>query len=353
MVKQTTKVPLRFHRDGSFRVLMLTDLHGGVKHSPKLTAGIEALLQSEHPDLVLLGGDISVDTGYDGGICTPELLRAYLSDILEPLHRRGIPWAHVYGNHDREVGMTDAEMQAVYESFPLCLSSAGPEEISGCCNYVLPIFSSKIDCDRRVAYNIFALDSGQYYTRYIKQFGLPDDTNMRLEHPMCTGNDASMPLPDQVMWYYRTSMEMERDNGGKIPAIMYMHIPTPEHYHCAENPEQTNLIGVKRESVGCSELNTGLFAACLERGDVRGIFCGHDHLCTYQAEYCGVTLAYASSIGYDMSTHDELRGGRVIDLFEGGGMHTRYVRLLDIMGLDALRAPDFFEGGNKYDIRNR
>ena len=145
MVKQTTKVPLRFHRDGSFRVLMLTDLHGGVKHSPKLTAGIEALLQSEHPDLVLLGGDISVDTGYDGGICTPELLHAYLSDILEPLHRRGIPWAHVYGNHDREVGMTDAEMQAVYESFPLCLSSAGPEEISGCSNYVLPIISSKID----------------------------------------------------------------------------------------------------------------------------------------------------------------------------------------------------------------
>ena len=102
MVKQKTKIPLRFHRDGSFRILMLTDLHGGVNHSPKLTAGIEALAASEHPDLVLLGGDISVDSGYDGGICTPELLHAYLTDILEPLHRRGIPWAHVYGNHDRE-----------------------------------------------------------------------------------------------------------------------------------------------------------------------------------------------------------------------------------------------------------
>ena len=176
---------------------------------------------------------------------------------------------------------------------------------------------------------------------------------MRLENPMCTGNDASMPLPDQVMWYYNTSCAMERDNGAAIPAVMFMHIPLPEHYLCGENPEQTNLVGCKRESVGCSELNTGLFSACLERGDVRGIFCGHDHLCTYQAEYCGITLAYASSIGYDMSTHDELRGGRVIDLYEGGGMHTHYVRLLDIMGLDALRSSDFFEGGNKYYMRYR
>ena len=85
MVTQKTRVPLRFHRDGSFRILMLTDLHGGVNHSPKLTAGIEALVQSEHPDLVLLGGDISVDSGYVGGICRPELLHDYLADILEPL----------------------------------------------------------------------------------------------------------------------------------------------------------------------------------------------------------------------------------------------------------------------------
>lgn len=353
MVKQRTKIPLRFHRDGSFRVLMLTDLHGGIHHSPKLTAGIEALVDTQKPDLVLLGGDISVDRCYDGGICKPELLGVYLSDILEPLHRRGIPWAHVFGNHDRETGMDIEEQQAVYESFPLCLSMRGDRNISGVGNYVLPIFSSKIDCDRRVAYNIFALDSGQYYTRYIKEFGLPKKVEMRLENPMCTGNDASMPLPDQVMWYYNTSCAMERDNGAAIPAVMFMHIPLPEHYLCGENPEQTNLVGCKRESVGCSELNTGLFSACLERGDVRGIFCGHDHLCTYQAEYCGITLAYASSIGYDMSTHDELRGGRVIDLYEGGGMHTHYVRLLDIMGLDALRSSDFFEGGNKYYMRYR
>ena len=353
MITETTRIPLRFHRDGTFRILMLTDLHGGYYASEKLIAGIDALLEHEHPDLVLFGGDISVGKCYDNGICTPEALRAYLERMLEPLHRRGIPWAHVFGNHDREAGMSNEEMLPVYESFPLCLSVAGPQEVRGICNYVLPVWSSKIDRDRRAAYNIFALDSNQYYTGYLKQFGLPADTLTRLEHPVCSGNDAAMPMFDQVMWYYNTSQRMERENGAKIPAVMFMHIPTPEHYHCSVNPEQTNLVGCSRESVGCSEQNTGLFMACLQRGDVKGIFCGHDHLNTFHAEYCGITLGYAGSIGYDMSTHDELRGGRIIDLDESGGMRTRFVRLLDIMGLDALRAPDFFEGGNKYYIRNR
>ncbi|MBQ3861881.1 MAG: metallophosphoesterase, partial [Clostridia bacterium] len=52
------KVPLRFRPDGSFRVLMVSDIHGGVGYNrEKTTAALDALLDAEKPDLVVFGGD--------------------------------------------------------------------------------------------------------------------------------------------------------------------------------------------------------------------------------------------------------------------------------------------------------
>ena len=49
--------PLRFHSDGHFRILMVSDFHGGTNHNPKLTKALEALIAHAAPDLVLIGGD--------------------------------------------------------------------------------------------------------------------------------------------------------------------------------------------------------------------------------------------------------------------------------------------------------
>ena len=106
------------------------------------------------------------------------------------------------------------------------------------------------------------------------------------------------------------------------------------------------MYGEKREAVCCSELNSGLFMACLERGDVKGIFCGHEHMNAYHGKYCGITLGYDSCVGYDMSAHDDVRGGRVIDISREGTVETKH------MGDNALRRPGFFEGGLNYFIRN-
>ena len=51
------------------------------------------------------------------------------------------------------------------------------------------------------------------------------------------------------------------------------------------------MIGSKRESPACSELNSGLFYACLERGDVKGIFCGHDHGGIWRLPFVGGVYA--------------------------------------------------------------
>ena len=156
---------LRFNPDGKFRILMISDLHArgrktpdeqGRLYSQKMVDAIEALVAETKPDFVMLGGDQCI--GYDEAY-----MRMALSDILEPLHKRGIPWGHVHGNHDNEERMTTAEQEPIYESYPLCLSQAGPEDIFGIGNYVLPVYASS---SNRIAYNIFALDSHRDITDY-------------------------------------------------------------------------------------------------------------------------------------------------------------------------------------------
>jgi hypothetical protein len=339
-----SKHTLRFHQDGTFRILMISDFHALDEFSPKLTTGIDALLTHTKPDLVLVGGDQCLDKS------TPAEVSEYMRRIMAPVISRGLPWAHVFGNHDREMGISLEEEEAVYEALPGCLSERGPHDISGIGNYCLPILSHD---SQNVAYHIWALDSFAETRDYVSNFGLPADTQFILPRPFGYGRVNASPMFDQVMWYYRESERREKEAGYKIPAIMYMHIPIIEFCLIARNPEECNAYGNKREDVCGSELNSGLFMACLQRGDVKGIFCGHEHLNDFQGEYCGITLAYDSCIGYNMSAHDDLRGGRVIDLQEDGGMQTHHVHLLDIMGEAAVRNPGFFEGGCNYFFRVR
>lgn len=61
------------------------------------------------------------------------------------------------------------------------------------------------------------------------------------------------------------------------------------------------------------------FSAILDRGDVRGVFCGHDHVNTYVGNYYGVMLGYAGNTGFGTyglsgAERNRLRGARVFNL---------------------------------------
>lgn len=334
---------LRFHGDGTFRILMISDFHAGRSFDPKMTRGMDALLDETEPDLVMLGGDQCLVTD------TPEQLGPYLASAVAPMESRHIPWAHVFGNHDYEMPLTVAQQEPVYESMEYCLSSSGPEDVSGVCNYVLPVLSHD---GRRTAFNVWGLDSHRENTDYTESFGLPENTRYVLPDHFGAGSRQASPFFDQVMWYYTESLRLERENGARIPAVMFMHVPLLQFDLIWRDPEETGMEGSMRDTVCSSELDPGLFMACLQRGDVKGIFAGHEHLNDFSGVYCGITLAYDSCIGYNMSAHDDLRGGRVIDLSEDGTMTTRHIKLMELLGRDAMRDKDFFEGGCKYFIRN-
>lgn len=336
------KPKLKFNDDGRFRILMISDFHGRPDYNPKLIEGIEALVNETAPDFVLLGGDECCGVSTDA-------FRKFITDVTDPFTSRAIPFGHVYGNHDNEMTISKDQCEAVYAEFPLYLGEAGPADLEGIGNCVIPVCAHDSD---DVKYHIWCVDSGREFFDFFPKWGMDPDTKYVLPNHFGTGTKQSGPVFSQVRWYYKESVRREREAGHKIPGVMFMHIPLIEYELCSRNPEQTKFSGHKRDFYGTCEVNSGMFFACMQRGEVKGIFCGHEHIIDVQMEYCGITLATDTAVGYNMSAHDDLRGGRVIDVFEDGRMETRHVKLMELMGEAAMRRRDFFEGGDKYFIRD-
>ena len=89
-----------------------------------------------------------------------------------------------------------------------------------------------------------------------------------------------------------------------------------------------------------------MFNAILERGHVKGVFVGHDHVNDYVGDYYGVRLGYAPGTGFgayglEGAERNRMRGGRVFELTESGdtvSISTRVVYARDL-GVD-LTADD-------------
>ena len=291
------------------RIVLVTDLHScdwGEGQSDLIRA-----IDEQNPDLILLGGDIC------SGCETEEQLRGFLEVLMAHTEERKIPWAHVYGNHDTErIGkdLTREEEQEIYESFPYCISKAGPVEIPGVGNYVLPVYSSDVG-RRDPLFAVWGLDSGAY----VRDPGLPGNQAI-MPNALFLGQPKSdyayIPFT-QIQWYFNSSLMMEEYAGHKVPGLMYFHIPLQEFYTVYLNPEQTGMTGVMEEGEICAGvLNSGLFTAMLERGDIRAVCCGHDHCNDYAGTYCGICLAYAANIGYDTYHNEHMMGGRMFVIRE-------------------------------------
>ena len=102
--------------------------------------------------------------------------------------------------------------------------------------------------------------------------------------------------PSLVAWYWTRSVQIEQAYGHKIPALMALHIPIQECYTAWMNRSGLDWNGARNEGVCAGELNSGFFASVIERGDVKAIVFGHDHVNDYSIEYCGVRLCGSSTL---------------------------------------------------------
>ncbi len=310
-----TKLPLTFRKDGGYRILMMSDAHQKPSADDRTIRAMGLLIDRTKPDLVLLNGDNV------SGCATKEDFMAQLALIASPMEERGIPWAHVYGNHDQTDVLSKRWQQTVYESYPHCVSRTGPEELPGTGNYFLPI----TDEAGEPLFGVWGIDSQQDWQSQTVPLSYGGDLywDVMMPMPIASYADYDFIRFEQVMWYWNTSVALEKLCGRKIPSLMMFHIPLYEFNAMLRNATRTQLKGEYNERLSNSEINSGIFAAVFQRGDVKAIFAGHDHINTFDGVYCGIHMGFDGSIGYQAygtrandpgQDRERLRGGRIFDI---------------------------------------
>lgn len=278
-------------RGGRFKIIQFTDLHLHFAEEERMKKAvgtldvIRKLLAVEKPDLAILTGDIVTadPTALSGG-----LAEAW-KKVAEPFSEAAVPFAITFGNHDHEREASAAEQLAMIQASPWNLTRSDDPSLPGAGNCALPIYGA----NGRPCRRIWLFDS----------------------HSNPTNKDLSVYdwiKNEQIQWYRKESEKFESENSGRVPGLAFFHIPLPEYWkiHHAEGT-----LGNRNEDVCSPELNSGLFTAFVERGDIDGVFVGHDHVNDYIAPYKGIALAYGRKTGVD-AYGDLSCGGRIIELNE-------------------------------------
>lgn len=323
-----TKKKLRFNADGNFKILMMSDIQETVDFNDRTMRAIEACIDSENPDLVILGGD-----NCNGHIVKDEdTLCKYVDILSEPFEKRAIPWAHVWGNHDHDVGIDENIHQSIYMRHEHCVSSSA-EGITGQSNFVLPIFASN---GEKIKFNVWGLDSGNTINSFADNlFGKDSSLRKKALLPnKCFDYKTVFGFVcfDQIMWYYNLSVELEKYNGEAINSLMVTHIPVWEIFNIVHNRELCGTVGDCPENYGLGTFNSGLFAAVLQRKDVKAMCGGHSHLNDAAGKYCDITLCTDGSIGYTAYGDNERRGARVFEINESSpdNINTKMIYCRDL-----------------------
>lgn len=290
---------LRFKTDGTFKIVQFTDTHivWNDSRSDVAYECIDKVVKSENPDFIILTGDIIYS---EPAIDNFKKVMNYVSQYK-------IPFAFVFGNHDHQFNVTDSALLASVKNVPYNMTTTAPG-ISGDCNFDLPVYAPN---GKKVEAVLYGLDS---------------HNDSRLGKVGVKGYDYI--YRDQIDWYARTSKGYtQKNNGTPLPSLAFFHIPLPEYWDAAIDPVAI-LYGSRREPMCNPKLNSGLFCAMKEQGDVMGMFCGHDHDDDYAVAYYGVLLAYGRFSGGNTEyNHLNCNGARVIEMKQGERSFKTWIRL--------------------------
>lgn len=301
VAQPSPKRALRFAPGKPFKIVQFSDPQDDEQMDPRTIVGMCRILDREKPDLVVVTGDL-VSTG---DVANLQELKVAIGHVAKPMEDRRIPWAVTFGNHDLDgigkIGISSQEMMNLYRAYEHNITPLDPVGVYGAGNGLLRILGS----NGKPAFGVWLLDSNAYAPGQVGGQKLGGYDWIR---------------SSQIAWYVRESNAVERQIGKKLPSIMFFHICLPEYALLAATK---NFTGERNEDECPSQINSGLFAALLDRGDVRGVYVGHDHVNTYEGSWYGIRLGYGGNIGYgtyglpgNETERNRLRGARVFTITE-------------------------------------
>lgn len=286
---------LSFNKNGKFKIVQFTDVHY-IANDSRSEAALECIsnvIDVEHPDLVIFTGDVIYG----------KPAKQSMMEVIDVVSKKKCPFAVTFGNHDNEFDMTREQLLELIKEVPYNLTTT-TEGIEGVTNYVLPVKDSQC---KKTAELLYIFDSHSYSR--IEGIGGYDFIDF-----------------DQIDWYRKLSKKYTSLNDSvPVNALAFFHIPLPE-YKQASTSENAQVYGIRREGVCSPVLNSGLFAAFKQMGDVRAVFAGHDHNNDYAVMWYNVLLAYGRYTGGNTVYNDLPNGARVIELTEGSKKFKTYIR---------------------------
>jgi len=304
---------LKFNAEGKFKIVQFTDTHVHVVDGDNLDvyATIQEILDAEMPDLVVLTGDIVTEENPEEGF-------RRFADLFSNAKVR---WIVVFGNHESERGYERKQVADFLQKLPFCIND-DKGKIKGNSNFIFPVYGK----EKNPKALLYCMDSNDYSTLQpnVDGYGWFDFS--------------------QIEWYRNNSKKFTQVNkGNPLPALAFFHIPLPEYKIALNNPASMTF-GVKNEDICSPEINSGMFTAMLECGDVMGTFVGHDHINDYIGIYHNIALAYGrvTKITKD-PVHDPMSGGRVIVLTEGQRLFDTWIREKGGRKVLECRWPDSFK----------
>ncbi|MGL5273139.1 MAG: metallophosphoesterase, partial [Phocaeicola sp.] len=287
---------MNFSADGTFKVVQFTDTHiSPMKEETEVVFRlIEETLKAENPNLVLFTGDV----------VTNEPAKDGWERLLALLNIQNIPFCILNGNHDHELKLTPQQISELIVASPLSINKILPngylaDQVLEVCNPITGKTEALLYC----------MDSKEYSTlKSVKGYGW-------FSH-------------EQISWYRAQSTKYKiQNNNSPLPALAFFHIPLPEYSESVANNGLTT--GIRLENECPPSVNSGMFTAMLEQGDVMGAFVGHDHVNDYLTNHHGIALAYGRASGGKTTYGDLMPGARVITLHQGESFFSTYIRLLD------------------------
>ncbi len=291
---------LSFDEKGEFRIMHLTDCHMQYE-KPELwnrtLARIDTILKAEHPDMVVFTGDI---------VTGARSLRVDMWHVLiDKMDSYKIPYVIVYGNHDAEgfPMLKRPEMSSLVTAGKYALNTLN--EKGELADMRIPVHAHK---DGKPAFDIYVLDSHDYTETmgFDKNYG-----------------KYAWFTHAQVDWLRNECVASTKGNGGvNIPSMAFFHIPLFEYGQAADKGP---IIGVRGEREACGTINSGMFAAMFETGNVMAVFAGHDHNNNYIVNHCGIVLGYGGFSGDDTTYNDLAHGLRMIVVKEGSPEFTTWI----------------------------
>ncbi|MBQ3007661.1 MAG: metallophosphoesterase family protein [Clostridia bacterium] len=316
-------------RNGNFKIMQIADTQEIPAVSPDTIKLICAALDKEKPDLVVFTGDqikgySSFFLGEKGRKAAAETIKT----LIRPLEDRNIPFTMTFGNHDGEAALRKNEQYELYKQSPVF------------------VYSDEIPEDEEAT---FCLSIDDKFLIYLF------DT-----HSKDADGGYSNVTPEQLEWYRSVRDSYENP----LPSLVFQHIPTPEYFDVIKkvprftkksvraygnhknefytlDPHNSGLRDFMKESPAAPFKNPGQIDAFFEKGEVLGIYVGHDHNNSFVADYKGIDLGYTQGAGFNVYGPGYDRGVRVFNINENGGYETRTLTFGELCGKKVKNLPKF------------